>query len=151
MMLTAALEALAARLDALPLAARQELVFQVQRHTATLLAYNRAYLQQQGQRPDGETIGDGVYSPAYAAYRRKLGLQVEHIDLTLTKDFANAFVLDYVGSGVFEVKNTDAKAVLLAKRYGELLGVREADLVDFVVTVLEPAVRAFISLYMQNQ
>lgn len=147
-MLANALNALAGRLDALPLATRQELVFQVNHFAAYLLAYNRAYLQKEGTRPDGETIGSGAYSPAYAAYRRGLGLQVGHIDLTLTKAFTEAFRLEYLGGGVFEVQNTDAKAAKLAERYGELLGVRESDILDFIETTIEPTIRAFIGRYM---
>jgi hypothetical protein len=145
----AALDSLAGRLESLPLATRQELVALVQRFGKELLAYNQGYLLK-GERPDGEPIQASGYSPAYAAYRKKYGRQTAFVDLQLTGDFQEKFVLPYLGSLEFEIDNLDPKAAKLLKSYGPLYGVREEDLQDYVSTFLEPAIREFVTRYMHT-
>lgn len=139
---------LADSLETLPLAVRRAVVGLVQTLREHLLDYNRAYLLQ-GQRPDGEPIDAGGYSPGYAAYRRKFGLQTAVKDLTFTKAFANAYRLDYLGGERFEVANTDPKAAKLLSTYGELFGVREGDIEDFIAQFIEPEVRLVITQHME--
>lgn len=149
--MVAALETLAARLESLPLATRQELVYQVQRFGDFLLSYNRDYLQREGRRPDGEAIQEGGYSPAYEAYKKKYGrfANTAFVDLKFSGDFLVSFVLEYDGNMVFSIVATDKKAGFLSK-YGELLGIREADLNDFVSVILEPEIRAFVGRYVHG-
>lgn len=144
----AAFDRLADALDTLPLVVRQSLVGLVQSATQQLLNFNREYLQKLGERPDGATIQPQGYSTAYAAYRRKYGKQTAYVDLDFTGEYVKAFALDYVGGLTFEVQNNDPKVALLAKKYGELLGVRAADLEEFIRTVLEPQVREVITQHM---
>jgi hypothetical protein len=145
----AELEALADRLESLPLATRQELVFQVDFFREYLLSLNRDYLAKEGRRPDGEVIGSGTYTTAYAAYKAKYGLQNRFIDLKFTGDFLDSFQLHHEGSGVFRIVATDEKAGFLAK-YGELLGVREEDIEAFVSQIIEPEIRAFVARYVNG-
>jgi hypothetical protein len=144
-----ALETLADRLESLPLATRQELVFQVDFFREYLLSLNRDYLAKLGQRPDGERIGAGTYTTAYAKYRAKYGLQTRFIDLKFTGDFLDSFQLHHEGSGVFRIVATDEKAGFL-KKYGELLGVREEDIEAFITQLVEPEIRAFVGRYVGN-
>lgn len=150
--MVAALERLADRLDTLPLATRQEVVFQVRQFQGFLLAYNRDYLTKEGQRPDGETIGSGQYSPAYKAFKAKFGTfkQTAFIDLKFKGDYFDAFALEYLGNLEFAVVNDDAKAALLAKQYGPLLGIREPDLLAFMNELVEPQIKEFITRYLQK-
>lgn len=144
-----ALNQLADRLAALPLATLQEVVFQVNRFGAELLQINQDYLAKKGERPDGQRIQPTGYSPAYQKFKAKYGKfsNTAFVDLKFSGDFLNSFVLDYQGGGVFRIVATDKKASFLAK-YGELLGLREEDVDDFVSTILEPEIRAFIVRYM---
>jgi hypothetical protein len=142
------IEALADRLDTLPLAVRRGMVGAVQTFGGFLLDYNRAYLLA-GQKPDGSPIDPNGYSPAYAAYRRKYGKQTAVKDLTFTEAFAKAYHLDYLGSEQFSIENLDPKAAKLLKEYGELYGIREADIVDFITRYIEPEVRQVVIQHMQ--
>lgn len=140
--------ALADALDTLPLAVRQAVVGLVQTFGEHLLDYNRQYLRQ-GQKPDGTPIDAGGYSPAYAAYRAKYGRQTAVKDLGLTYEFYNAYRLPYLGGGQFGIENTDPKAAKLLRSYGELYGVRESDIMDFVVQFVEPEVKQVIHQHLQ--
>jgi hypothetical protein len=141
------IEALADRLDTLPVAVRQAVVGLVQTFGQRLLALNRGYLLK-GERPDGEPIQARGYSPAYARYRAKYGLQTEVVDLAFTKEFSKAFRLPYLGSLQFEIENIDPKAAKLLKAYGDLYGVREEDILDFITTSIEPEVRQVVVQHM---
>lgn len=145
-----AFDILAERLETLPLAVRQEMVGLVNHFGGTLLELNRNYLAKEGRRPDGEPIQDTAYSDVYAAYKRKYAkfTNTDFVDLKFSGDFLASFVLEYQGNGVFLIVATDKKADFLEK-YGQLLGIREEDLEDFVRTILEPAIRQFITTYMQ--
>ena len=134
-------------LETLPLALRQAMVGVVQTFGQQLLDLNRGYLLN-GERPDGEPIQESGYSPAYAAYRRKYGKQTAVVDLKFGGDFQKAFVLEYIGSLRFEIKNTDSKAAKLLTTYGELYGIREADIEDYVERYLKPEAEIFIRNYL---
>jgi hypothetical protein len=142
------IEALAQALDTLPLVVRQALVGLVQTFGEELLDYNRQYLLK-GERPDGSPIDENGYSPSYAAYRRKYGLQTAVKDLTFTKAFANGYRLPYLGGLQFEVENIDPKASKLLKTYGELYGVREEDIQEFVRARLVPELEQVITQHMR--
>lgn len=141
------IEALAARLDALPLAVRQAVVGLVQTFGEQLLDANRAYLAK-GQRPDGSPVDAGGYSPAYQKYRAKYGKPTEFVTLNFTGDYYEAFRLQYAGSLEFTVENLDPKAAKLLRSYGDLYGVREADIIDFITTTIEPEVRQVVIQHM---
>lgn len=140
--------ALADALETLPLAVKQGLVGVVQTFGERLLDLNRAYLQA-GQKPDGTPIDAGGYSPVYAAYRAKYGKQTAVKDLNFTGDYYKSFLLPYLGGLQFEIENNDSKAAQLLKTYGELYGIREADIEDFVRTYLLPEVAQIITSHMQ--
>jgi hypothetical protein len=141
---------LADRLSTLSVAVRQEMVGLVSIAGALLLQFNQDYLAKEGRRPDGEPIQETGYSPAYAAYKKKYGkfTNTAFVDLKFSGDFLASFVLEYEGGGSFRIVATDKKAAFLTK-YGELLGLREADIQDFVTTVLEPGLRRFARNYMR--
>lgn len=145
------LDTLADRLETLPLAVRQEVVFQVQRFQVLLLEFNKDYLQKQGERPDGAPISSKPYSPAYAAFKKRYGkyTNTAFVDLKFSGDFLDSFVLEYDGNLTFRIVATDKKADLL-KKYGELLGIRDTDLNDFVGQILEPEIRAFVERYVNQ-
>jgi hypothetical protein len=140
--------ALADALETLPLAVRQGLVGVVQTFGEFLLDYNRSYLRK-GLKPDGTPIDAGGYSPAYAAYRAKYGKQTTVKDLNFTGEYYEAFLLPYLGGLRFEVENTDSKAAKLLASYGELYGIREEDIEDFVQAHLVPEVAQIIHAHMQ--
>jgi hypothetical protein len=142
------LTTLADRLDTLPLAVRQALVRLVETFGQRLLDLNRSYLAQ-GERPDGSPIDAGGYSPAYARYRAKYGKQTQVKDLDFTGEYYSRFVLPYIGGLRFEVANLDPKAAQLLKNYGELYGIREADIIDFITTTIEPEIRQVVAQHMQ--
>lgn len=146
--MTDPIEALADALDTLPLAVRQGLVGVVQTFGEQLLDYNRQYLQK-GQKPDGTPVDSGGYSPPYAAYRAKYGKQTAVKDLNFTGAYYDSFLLPYVGGLQFEVENSDSKAKQLLTSYGELYGIREADIEDFITTYLLPEVAQLIRTHMQ--
>jgi hypothetical protein len=141
------IERLADRIETLPLAVRQALVGTIQTFGEFLLDYNRNYLLA-GEKPDGSPIDAGGYSPAYAAYRRKYGLQTAVKDLKFTGDYAKAFRLDYQGGLSFEIGNLDPKAAKLLTSYGELYGVREEDIIDFIQVKLKPEIEQVIYAHM---
>lgn len=141
------IERLADAIETLPLALRQALVGIVQTFGQELLDINRGYLLK-GERPDGAPIQESGYSPAYAAYRRKYGKQTAVVDLKFEGDFQKGFVLDYVGGLRFEIINTDSKAAKLLKTYGELYGIRETDIEDYIERYLLPEVEIFIRNYL---
>lgn len=141
------IDALADRLDTLPLAVRQGLVGAVQTFGERLLDLNRAYLAK-GERPDGGSIQPQGYSPAYAAYRAKYGKQTAVVDLDFTGEYYKGFRLPYLGGLQFEVENIDPKAAKLLTSYGELYGIREADVEDFIRTSLLPEVEQVIQQHM---
>lgn len=145
-----AFDQLANRLETLSLAVRQELVGLVSQAGALLLQFNQDYLAKEGRRPDGEEIQVTGYSPAYAAYKKKYGKfsNTAFVDLKFSGDFLNSFVLEYEGNATFRIVANDKKAAFLTK-YGELLGLREEDVQDFVTTILEPALRRFGYNYMR--
>lgn len=147
-MATDPIEALAARLDTLPLAVRQAVVGLVQTFGEQLLDANRAYLAK-GQRPDGSPVDAGGYSPAYARYRAKYGKQTAVKDLHFTGDYYNSFRLPYLGSLLFEIENIGPKAAKLLKSYGELYGVQEKDIIDFITSTIEPEVRQVVVQHME--
>lgn len=145
--MTDPIASLAEALDTLPLAVRRAVVGLVQTFGEFLLDYNRRYLLR-GERPDGESIQPQGYSRSYAAYRAKYGLQTAVVDLTFTKAFAKGFRLPYVGGGTFEVENIDPKADKLLSSYGELYGVREEDIEDFITARLLPEIEQVIAHHM---
>jgi hypothetical protein len=148
----AQLDRLADRLESAPLALRQHAVQVIQQFGGFLLDYNKNYLQKEGKRPDGEIIQDTGYSNAYAAYKRKYGrfTNTAFVDLKFSGDFLESFALEYQGSLRFAIVANDKKAALLLKTYGPLLGVREADILDFIGTYLEPALRQFLTSYFTS-
>lgn len=147
-MSTDPIEALAARLDTLPLVVRQAVVGLVQTFGEQLLDANRGYLAK-GQRPDGSPVDANGYSPAYARYRAKYGKQTAVKDLHFNGDYYEGFRLPYLGSLQFEIDNIDPKAAKLLRSYGDLYGVREADILDFITTTIEPEVRQVVVQHMQ--
>lgn len=142
-----AITRLADALDTLPLAVRQAVVGLVQTLGEALLDYNRAYLAA-GQRPDGSLVDANGYSPGYAAYRAKYGLQNRVKDLKFTGEYYKGFRLPYLGGLTFEVDNLDSKAAKLLTSYGELYGVRESDIEDFIRTIIEPEIQQVIQQHL---
>jgi hypothetical protein len=144
-----ALDHLADRLDTLPLAVRRALVGLVNTFAQELLERNRDYLQKQGERPDGQAISPKGYSSAYAAHKKKYGkfTNTRFVDLKFSGDFLASFQLGYLGNLRFELTATDKKAGFLAK-YGELLGVREPDVIAFLEQRIKPELTAVITAHM---
>ena len=145
------IDRLADRLDALPLAVRTASVPISEQFGLLLLDLNRDYLQKQGERVDGAPIQASGYRAAYAKYKKKQGAftNTAFVDLKFSGDFLASFKLNYTAALVFQIETTDKKAGFLAK-YGQLLGLREADVLAFVRQVLEPEVRLFVVDYMKN-
>ncbi len=144
----AALEALATRIDGLSEAVRREFQRLVSDAAGLLLDINKGYLAA-GYASDGKPLQPNTYSPAYAAYKAKYGKnkQVAHVDLKLTEAFQDSFLLEPKGGLEYEIVATDAKYAFLST-YGDLLGIREADLDDFVGSILRPEIDAFVARYM---
>ncbi len=145
-----ALGNLADALETLPLATRRALVGIVEHFRQQLLDLNRGYLTQEGNRPDGAPIQPQGYSRAYAALRARLGKQTAFVDMDFSGAYLDSFVLEYVGGLQFEPRATDSKAAKLFARYGQLLGVREVDLREFVIEYIEPEVRVFVGQHMNQ-
>lgn len=147
--LTAALDSFASRLERLPEALKEEMQRIVLRSAGQLLAINRAYIEA-GQTVDGQAIDKTGYSPAYKKFKQKYGKfkNTAFVDLKLTGAFLDSLELEQVETLVFHVIATDAKYAFL-RQYGDLLGIREADLNDFIASVLQPELDAFIPSYLQ--
>ncbi|GAA4393571.1 hypothetical protein [Hymenobacter koreensis] len=143
------LEALAVRLERLPAAVRAELSRLVVDASGLLLDINREYIEKAGQTVDAQAIQASGYSPAYAKYKAKYGTfkNTAYVDLKLTGAFLASLQLDQVDTLQFLVIATDEKYAFLTK-YGELLGIREADLNDFVESILTPELDAFVGRYL---
>lgn len=143
------LEAFATRIEGLPAAVRQELSRLVVDGAGLLLDYNREYLRQSGEDVTGKTIQPGGYSASYAKYKAKYGTKSKntaYVDLTLTGAFLDSLELQQVDELEYLVVATDAKYEFLQK-YGELLGIREIDLDDFVTSILNPEIDAYVGRY----
>ncbi|MBG8556163.1 hypothetical protein [Hymenobacter guriensis] len=142
------LEALATRIERLPAAVREELGRLVRDGGALLLDINRGYLEA-GKLPDGQVIQPGGYSPAYAKFKAKYGKfkNTAYVDLKLTGEFLDSLELQDTAELQYLIVATDEKYAFLQK-YGELLGINEADLDDFVRSILQPELDAFIGRYL---
>lgn len=146
-----AIDHLADRLETLPLAVRRACVGIIEHFGLLLLDLNRDYLQKQGERVDGSPIKPTAYSAAYAAYKKKYGkfTNTAFVDLKFSGDFLASFKLNYTSGLTFTIEATDEKAAFLTK-YGQLLGLREADVLAFCKQILAPEVRLFVIDYMKS-
>lgn len=146
-----ALLKLADRLDTLPLAVRQACVGIIEHFGLLLLDLNRDYLQKDGERVDGSPIQNSGYSTAYAAFKKKYGkfTNTAFVDYKFSGDFLASFKLNYTGNLTFEIEATDEKAAFLNVG-GQLLGLRAADARAFVVEILEPEVKQFVTEYLRK-
>jgi uncharacterized protein (UPF0335 family) len=145
------LEALATRIERLDEAVQQELQRLIHDAAGLLLDINRDYLQKQGQTVDGKAIQAQGYSAVYAKFKVKYGKykNTAFVDLKLTGDFLASFELVQVEFLVYHIVANDEKYAFLQK-YGQLLGIREADLDDFFATVLQPELESFIERYLKQ-
>ena len=141
---------LADRLETLPLAVRRASVGIIEHFGLLLLDLNRDYLQKQGERVDGSPIQNKGYSDAYAKFKKKYGkyTNTAFVDYKFSGAFLASFKLNYTSGLTFEIEATDEKAAFLNVG-GQLLGLREADAIQFVKEVLEPEVRAFVTEHMR--
>lgn len=99
---------------------------------------NRQYMAEEGQRPDGREIQARGYSRAYAEYKVEFGRfkNVSYVDLKFSGDFHESIRIKVKSetklSITYEYVSGDSKKEELETRYGNLLGVRQEDLNEFM-------------------
>lgn len=103
-----------------------------------------------GKRSDGKPIknlkrGSEEYSSWWGDYRASLGLQTDHFDLNVTRQFWDSIEVD-VRSEVFEVLSNDDKYDDLVKMFSErILGLSDASKSEeYIPNYFFPALKARI-------
>lgn len=62
------------------------------------------------------------YSPRYAAKRKKLGLQTDHVDLKVTGAFHKGISAKKTANNAVRLGSSDEKSVFLEKQYDDIFG-----------------------------
>jgi hypothetical protein len=143
------------RLSGLENFAANEIRRVVDEKSVWLADKNREYMAKKGEKVTGDQIQPRGYSRSYISYKLRFGRfkNVKYVDLKFDGDFHKSIRIEYQGKEGFALKwkfrATDKKYPELKQRYGDLLGIREKDLAEFMTKEVIPELKKSIGRYLK--